>query len=226
MRYLYTLASMVFLSVNVLADDNAEGVTVLTPKEFLNDAYRDAQLNFADQLMKPIDESEFSVYQGFYADLDGDGQNEMVVSGEILGQELYYVMAYALKGDQWVCQILNRSYGGGINGFQIIDMNNDGHAEVFSVLQNKEHQQFCKIYQTDSRNDTVFSQLFSYETPGGFEKSCNFMMVKADECKNYRLRVDEVVYGTGEEGDIQQHTYFYSLNDKSQLVLDDRKSQN
>ncbi|MBX7153070.1 hypothetical protein K1X84_15695 [bacterium] len=221
------LQLMLLLTVVWLGQSYAENFDgVPEEKDFLKDAYLDAVEHFPEHITTPIDELHFSVYQGFSVDLDKDGVDEMIVAGDISGESIYVVMGYYWENNRWHCRILNRSLGGGIHDFRIIDVNNDGRSEIFSVLQDSQYKQYCKIYRFVPQNSDKFESLFVYQTEGGFVSSCNFLLLKAKNNDIYKLRVDEVIYAADEEGgDIIQRTYVYTLNNNT-FVLESRSDSN
>lgn len=215
------------LTVTLVSQSHSENLPgILEEKDFLKDAYRDAIEHFPDHITTAIEELHFSVYQGFSVDLDKDGVDEMIVAGDISGESIYVVMGYYWENNNWHCRVLNRSLGGGIHDFRVVDVDNDGRSEIFSVLQDSQYKQYCKIYRFVPQNADKFENLFAYQTEGGFVSSCNFLLLKAKNNDVYKLRVDEVIYAADEEGgDIIQRTYVYALSNNT-FVLESRSDSN
>lgn len=211
------------LTAALVSQSHSENLPgILDEKDFLKDAYRDAIEHFPDRITRSVEDLQFSVYQGFSVDLDKDGQDEMVVSGDISGESVYIVMGYYWENNAWHCRVLNRSLGGSIHDLRVVDVNNDGRSEIFSVLQDSQYKQYCKIYRFNPLNPDKFENLFTYQTEGGFVSSCNFLLLKAKTNDAYKLRVDEVIYAADEDGgDIIQRTYVYTLNNDA-FVLESR----
>ena len=184
-------------------------------RNYIEDAFRDASVNYPGVIDKTPSQCEFIIYKGFTTDMDGDGNNELIVSGS-LNEKLTYVMVYYLDDGKWNCNIVNSCAGGSIFDIKVLDIDNDGYSEIYSVLLDKDLRRYCRI---EKLVDHKFTSLFSLDTKGGLSFSCNISLTRADEKEKYRVRIDEVEYPESDEGDVRQRTYFYKL-DKNMFVLE------
>lgn len=187
----------------------------INERNYIADTYRDASINYPGVIDKSPAQCEFIMYKGFSADMDGDGNNELIVSGS-LNEKLTYVMVYYLEDGKWSCNIVNSCVGGSIFDIKIIDLDNDGKSEIYSVLLDEGLRRYCRI---EKLLNNKFTSIFSLDTKGGLSFSCNISLVRADEKQKYRIRIDEVEYPENDEGDVRQRTYFYRL-DKEAFVLE------
>lgn len=187
----------------------------INERNFVEDTHRDASVNYPGVIDKAPSQCEFIMYKGFSTDLDCDGNDELIVSGS-LNEKLTYVMVYYLEDGKWSCNIVNSCEGGSIFDIKIIDVDNDGNSEIYSVLLDKDLRRYCRI---EKLVDHRFTSLFSLDTKGGLSFSCNISLMRADEKQKYRVRVDEVEYPENDEGDVRQRTYFYKF-DKDVFVLE------
>lgn len=190
-----------------------DSIYFLTEELFIRDALKDA-IEYGNLNLRPDSIGyNFNVYQGFYVDLDLDGEQEYVVSGEIAGQSYNLVMVYWWHTDHWNCRVLNRSVGGGINAIQVIDVDNDGRSEIFSVLQDHAMRRICKVHRCDKADTLSFHEVFNYVSEGGWTNSQNFSLYRPQTKDSYTLRVDEIIYQDEEEGDVRQNIYLYRFKD-------------
>lgn len=187
----------------------------INERNYIEDAYRDAEVNYPGVIEKPISQCDFSVYKGFSSDLDGDGNTELVVSGS-LNEKLTYVMVYYIENGKWTCNIVNSCEGGSVFDIKVIDLDNNGKPEIYSVLLDKDLRRYCRI---EKMSEGRFSSLFSLDTKGGLSFSCNISLSRADVKEKYRIRIDEVEYPESDEDDVRQRTYFYKL-DREVFVLE------
>jgi hypothetical protein len=192
---------------------------LLTEKRFFEDALTDARKHYPQVQHVPIADSQFAVYQAYAVDLDREGEDEYVVSGEITACGVNVVLAYCLGEDGWSCTALNRSLGGAIESVQLLDINNDNRTEVFTLLHDEDMSRRCLIYGFSRTDSARFEELFRYETGGGWSSSHNIMLTQASSREYYRLRIDEILYPDSDEGSVTQNTYFYRL-DNGKFVLD------
>lgn len=189
--------------------------TSLNERNYIEDTYRDASVNYPGVIEKPVSQCDFSVYKGFSSDLDGDGNNELIVSGS-LNEKITYVMAYYLEEGKWTCNIVNSCEGGSVFDVKVIDVDNDERPDIYSVLLDKNLRRYCRI---ERMINGAFTSLFSLDTKGGLSFSCNISLTRANEKEKFRVRIDEVEYPDTDEGDVRQRTYFYRL-DKDVFVLE------
>ncbi len=189
--------------------------TSLNERNYIEDTYRDASVNYPGVIEKPVSQCDFSVYKGFSSDLDGDGNNELIVSGS-LNEKITYVMVYYLEEGKWTCNIVNSCEGGSVFDIKVIDVDNDERPDIYSVLLDKNLRRYCRI---ERMINGAFTSLFSLDTKGGLSFSCNISLTRAHEKEKFRVRIDEVEYPDTDEGDVRQRTYFYRL-DKDVFVLE------
>ncbi len=182
----------------------------LNERKYLEDAFRDAQIYFPGVIDKPIDQCHFSTDRGFSADLMHNGQFEFIVAGNIDGQ-INYVLLYYSEEDQWRCEILNRCLGGSIFEVKVLDVDNDGALEVYSILKDVQLKKYCRISKLSGGESQKISVLFSLDTKGGLQSSYNISLMRSNDKESYKVRVDEMEYPTDEGGDVHQRTYFYAL---------------
>lgn len=187
----------------------------LNERNYIEDTYKDASVNYPGVIEKPVSQCDFSVYKGFSSDLDGDGNNELIVSGS-LNEKITYVMVYYLEEGKWTCNIVNSCEGGSVFDIKVIDVDNDEKPDIYSVLLDKNLRRYCRI---ERMINGAFTSLFSLDTKGGLSFSCNISLMRASENEKYRVRIDEVEYPETDEGDVKQRTYFYRL-DKDVFVLE------
>lgn len=190
-----------------------------TEETFIKDALNDALHHYSLLLNQDYHVYKFSMYEAFFTDLNQDGENEYIVSGSLTGQSYYVVMAYFFESGAWTCVVLNRCVGGGINDVKVIDLDNDGFFEIFSVLQDRDYKRTCKIYRPSVDRAPGLIEMFSYNSSGGLLSSHNFSIFRSKNSDNYNLRIDEVLYPDTEDGDVQQTTYIYKII-KKEFVLD------
>ncbi len=207
------------LSTGPAISRNVPAPYELTEETFIRDALKDALEHYSVMLNPDYHAYRFSMYEAFYTDLNQDGENEYIVSGSLSGQSYYVVMAYLLSSDEWNCQVLNRCMGGGINDVKVIDMNNDGFSEIYSVVQDRDYKRVCKIFSFSLSEKGKLSEWFCYHSGGGLLSSHNFSIFRSKNSDNYSLRIDEVIYPETEDGDVQQTTYIYKIV-KREFVLD------
>lgn len=189
--------------------------TSVNERNYIEDTYRDASVNYPGVIEKPVSQCDFSVYKGFSSDLDGDGNNELIVSGS-LNEKITYVMVYYLEDGKWTCNIVNSCEGGSVFDVKVIDVDNDERPDIYSVLLDKNLRRYCRI---ERMINGAFTSLFSLDTKGGLSFSCNISLTRANEKEKFRVRIDEVEYPDTDEGDVRQRTYFYRL-DKDVFVLE------
>lgn len=189
--------------------------TSLNERNYIEDTYRDASVNYPGVIEKPVSQCDFSVYKGFSSDLDGDGNNELIVSGS-LNEKITYVMVYYLEEGKWTCNIVNSCEGGSVFDIKVIDVDNDERPDIYSVLLDKNLRRYCRI---ERMINGAFTSLFSLDTKGGLSFSCNISLTRAHEKEKFRVRIDEVEYPDTDEGDVRQRTYFYRL-EKDVFVLE------
>jgi hypothetical protein len=187
----------------------------LNERNYIEDTYKDASVNYPGVIEKPVSQCDFSVYKGFSSDLDGDGNNELIVSGS-LNEKITYVLVYYLEEGKWTCNIVNSCEGGSVFDIKVIDVDNDEKPDIYSVLLDKNLRRYCRI---ERMINGAFTSLFSLDTKGGLSFSCNISLMRASEKEKYRVRIDEVEYPETDEGDVKQRTYFYRL-DKDVFVLE------
>lgn len=190
-----------------------------TEETFIRDALQDAMEHFSVLLNPDYHAYRFSVYEAIFADLNMNSENEYIIAGSLAGQSYYIVMAYYLEEDEWKCQVLNRSVGGGIHDVKVIDLDNDGLMEIYTVVQDREYRRTCKIYRCAVLPEVKLVEMFSFKSGGGFSSSHNFSIFRPRNMDNYSLRIDEVLYPETEDGDVQQTTYIYKIV-KREFVLD------
>lgn len=219
MTLLRTLPFVLFIGRCVFgaSGDGLAERPVLDENHFLHDAYADAVLNYPESLNKPMTECRFLIYQAFSVDLDSDGEGEYVVGGEIGGQRIQVVMAYTWNGTEWEAKILNRARGGGIDDLQVVDIDNNGETDVFSVVRDDALRRYCRIYSVERGRH--WREMFAFDSKGGFTNSCNISLTRAGGRDTYRVRVDEVTYPDSDEGEVEQRTYFFCI-DNGQFVLE------
>jgi hypothetical protein len=191
----------------------------LNEEAFIRDALNDAIQHYSLLLNPDYQAYRFSMYEAFYTDLNQDGENEYIVSGSIVGQSYYVIMAYYLESDVWKCQVLNRAVGGGITDIKVFDLDNDGFMEIYSVVQDRECRRSCKIFRYSMDYSTRLIEMFNYQSNGGLLSSHNFSIFRSKNSDKYSLRIDEVIYPETEDGDVQQTTYIYKIV-KREFVLD------
>lgn len=216
---LQIIMTLCCLTVLVAPDYGNAGVnrnwTSLNERNYIEDAYKDASVNYPGVIDKPVSQCDFSVYKGFSSDLDGDGNNELIVSGS-LNEKITYVMVYYLEDGRWTCNIVNSCEGGSVFDIKVIDVDKDDRPDIYSVLLDKDLRRYCRI---ERMINGAFTSLFSLDTKGGLSFSCNISLMRASEKEKYRVRIDEVEYPDSDEGDVRQRTYFYRL-DKDVFVLE------
>ncbi len=194
-------------SVSFLSAGSAE----LNDKIFLRDALRDAEKNFTNITPRFGVSESFDVYRTLDMDLNGDGTMELVVAGTITDKDLNYVMAYYEDRGVWKHEVLNRGSGGGIVDFKAVDIDYDGKFEVYSILQDRDLKQSCRVFEFWAESETHFLELFRFDSKGGMSNSCNILLTQSGENSTYRIRIDEVEYPEDDLGDVKQKTYFYKL---------------
>lgn len=186
---------------------------------FIRDALNDASTHYSLLINSDPRAYRFSIYEAYQVDFNQDDEPELVVAGSLSGQIYHVVMAYYKVADEWKCQVLNRSVGGGISDLKILDLDNDGLLEVFSVLQDRDLKRSCTIFHTSSYSGLPLSEMFCYRSKGGLTSSHNFSVFRPKNSGEYSLRIDEMIYPENEDGDVQQTTYIYKIV-KNQWVLD------
>lgn len=220
--YLLLIAAFNGGKLLAISSDADHERPVLNEERFLADAFADAVIHFQGSLTKSILECRFSVFQGYSVDMDRDGEDELVVAGDIVGERVDVVMVYHWDGKAWQVRVLNRARGGGIDDVQIIDINQDGISEVFSVLRDDGLRRYCRIFSVTG--DRQWCELFRFDSKGGFTNSCNISLVPPSGKFAYRVRVDEVTYPDSDEGEITQQTYFFTYH-KGQFVMEKREDK-
>jgi len=216
---LSTLTLICSLAIGTPTAVDESDIPPLTSRDYLHNAAVDAEKHFGLPLTKELDNLEFSVFHGFFEDLDDDGQSELIVAGDIIGKNVYYVLAYHWDRQQWRCKVLNRSFGGGIQNVQLIDCDNDGRSEVFSVLADDDGRRFCSVYRFSPETDQ-FVSVFEKETEPGFQCSYNFMLFHPEGSREYRLRIDKAEYPEEEGGAVQTKTVFYQMEHGQFVVVE------
>ncbi|MBL7995363.1 VCBS repeat-containing protein [bacterium] len=218
-RLLKSLILMMYSLYGTVVASNELPIEIISSgvneRNYVADAHMDASINYPGIIDKTPAQCEFILYKGFSSDLDRDGNEEIIVSGS-LNEKLTYVMVYYMDEGKWTCNIVNSCNGGSVFDIKIIDVDNDGFAEIYSVLLDENLRRFCRI---EKLVDHKFTSLFSLDTRGGLLFSCNISLMRADEKQKYRVRIDEVEYPEKEDGDVRQRTYFYKL-EKNIFVLE------
>lgn len=185
-------------------------------EQFKIDAYQDALDHFASDLALTLDGSTYTLYKGFTADLDGDGVLEWIVSGS-LNEQMVSVIVYYRSMDGWQHRVMNRCLGGSVVDIRIVDVDNDGRPDVYSVLQDADLKRYCRIASMSRGGECT--EIFRLDTPGGLYCSSNISLTRASENESYRVRVDEIDYPTTDDGDVHQKIYFYKIVNRV-FVLD------
>lgn len=211
------------MASTIRANDDSD-IPPLTSRDYLQSAVQDADRQFGLSLATELDQLEFSVFHGFFEDLDDDGQSELIVAGDIVGKNIYYVLAYRWDEDRWRCEVLNRARGGGIHIVQLIDCDNDGRSEIFSVLNDEDGRKFCSVYSFSTQSRS-FVPVFEMETESGFQCSYNFMLFHPEGSRQYRLRIDKAVYPEDEGGQVKTKTEVYGLRDGRFHVLNENEGK-
>lgn len=206
------------LAPSLAASDDAD-IPPLTSRDYLRSAVHDADRQFGTSLAAEMDQLEFSVFHGFFEDLDEDGQSELIVAGDIVGKNVYYVLAYRWEREAWHCEVLNRARGGGIHMVQLVDCDNDGRSEIFSVLNDEEGRKFCSVYSF-SKKTSKFCSVFEMVTEPGFQSSYNFMLFHPEGSREYRLRIDKAEYPEDDGGQVKTRTDVYCMLDGRFQVLE------
>ncbi|HMW33878.1 MAG TPA: hypothetical protein PLH27_04375 [bacterium] len=188
------------------ASDKGEGQE-LHANRFLADALEDARHNYAGRTIPASAVVKFEVYRGFLADINKDGESEYIVAGTITGLDINYVMVYLWKNEKWLCTVLNSGLGGGIADLQLLDVNQDGTEEIYSVIKDEKQKQHCRIDGFCKDLSSELSPMFCWNAEDGMSISQNILLIEKSGMRC--VRVDEIRYPESEDGDIKQQTYYY-----------------